>query len=133
LHSPLSALDVHERESRPASKSPLRELEFNTQLQVNDKANPIYAPVPNSDHVPDVVLIEGIVIKEIVPASVSNASTTSPVGMAPEMPRTHLKYPITSHDNQDESWGVHIDLKYSTVRHHKQDGRWGAWIQYHYV
>ena len=99
---PLSALDVHERKSRPASNTPLRELEFNTQLLVNGNANLIYAPVPNGDIVPNDVLIEGIVIKEVIPASTSNALITSPVGMPPGTQRTHLKYPITSHDNQEE-------------------------------
>ena len=102
MHFPLSSLDVHERESRPASKSPLHELEFNTQLLVNGKANPIYAPVPNGDNVPEVVLIEGIIIEDFVPASASNATATSPVGKPPGTPRTRLKYPITSHGNQDE-------------------------------
>jgi len=83
LHSPRSALDVHEHESRPASNNPLRKLELNTQLLVNGKANLIYAPVPNGNIVPNVVLIEDIVIEEVVPASASNASTTSPVGMPP--------------------------------------------------
>ena len=131
MHFPLSSLDVHERESRPASKIPLQELEFNTQLQVNDKANPIYAPVPNSDHVPDVVLIEGIVIKDVVPANASNASMNIPDGMPPGTPRTHLKYPTKSHDNQNERWGVRIDLKYPIPGCHNHEERWGAWIQYH--
>jgi len=129
LHFPLSAIDVHERESRPASESPLRELEFNTQMLINGKANPIYAPVPKGDNVPDAVLIEGIIIEDVVPASASSALTTSPVGKPPGTPRTRPKYPTTNHGNQDERWGAQIDLKYPIAKHRLQDETWGARIE----